>query len=87
MCCASAVASSTSVCTHAFDGHFVEVRSDVRVIHPGYWERSHKREGAGIHAGGLRSRVGARDIPLSHFINVLLRAGLTLERVEEPPRR
>ena len=67
-----------------FDGHFVEVRDEGRLIHRGYWERARKRNGVGIRPGGIRSRVGARDIPLSDFLNAVLLADLMLERVEEP---
>jgi len=66
-----------------FVGAFVErVELDRLVIHSGYqdtgWSRSFAHFGPGV-----RSKVGARHIPLADLLNGFIQSGLSLERVRE----
>ena len=65
---------------------FVHER-DVPELHPGYRDTSHRTEAPGIWGEGLRSKVGARHLPLGLFLHTFLDAGLVLERLEEPEGR
>ena len=60
---------------------------DVPELHPGYRDTSHRTEAPGIWGEGLRSKVGARHLPLGLFLQTFLDAGLVLERLEEPEGR
>ena len=60
---------------------------DVPELHPGYRDTSHRTEAPGIWGEGLRSKVGARHLPLGLFLHTFLDAGLVLERLEEPEGR
>ena len=60
---------------------------DVPELHPGYRDTSHRTEAPGIWGEGLRSKVGARHLPLVLFLHTFLDAGLVLERLEEPEGR
>jgi SAM-dependent methyltransferase len=60
-------------------------------LYPGYGISAGTYAGPGI-GDGIRRRVGVRHVPLSAYLNTLLDAGFTLERVveageEEYPRR
>jgi ubiquinone/menaquinone biosynthesis C-methylase UbiE len=60
---------------------------DVPELHPGYRDTSYRTEAPGIWGEGIRSKVGARHLPLGHFLHAFLDAGLTLEWFEEPEGR
>ena len=60
---------------------------DVPELHPGYRDTSHRTEAPGIWGEGLRSKVGARHLPLGLLLQTFLDAGLVLERLEEPEGR
>jgi SAM-dependent methyltransferase len=49
---------------------------------PGYREEAWTRDAPGF-GDGLRRRVGSRHVPLARLLNVVLAAGLALERAEE----
>jgi len=66
-----------------FVGAFVErVELDRLVLHSGYkdtgWSRSFAHFGPGV-----RSKVGARHVPLADLLNGFVRAGLSLHQVRE----
>jgi ubiquinone/menaquinone biosynthesis C-methylase UbiE len=66
-----------------FVGQFVErVEPDRLVLHSGYrdtgWSRSFAHFGPGV-----RSKVGARHVPLDELINGFIRSGLSLDRIRE----
>jgi hypothetical protein len=52
-------------------------------LFPGYRRVQRVYSGPGM-GHGLRSRVGTRHVPLAELLNAFMRAGLRLERVEEP---
>ena len=60
---------------------------DVPELHPGYRDTSYRTEAPGIWDEGLRAKVGAAHLPLGLFVQALLDAPLTLERLEEPVGR
>lgn len=60
---------------------------DVPELHPGYRDTSYRREAPGIWDDGLRAKVGATHLPLGLFVQAVLDAPLTLERLEEPEGR
>lgn len=60
---------------------------DVPELHPGYRDTSYRTEAPGIWVEGLRAKVGATHLPLALFVQAVLDAPLTLERVEEPEGR
>jgi ubiquinone/menaquinone biosynthesis C-methylase UbiE len=57
---------------------------EVPELHPGYRDTSYRTEAPGIWGEGLRAKVGATHLPLGLFIQAVLDAPLTLERLEEP---
>ncbi len=71
--------------THpCFVGPFVERRHDGRrVIHDGYRDASW-HDASPFYGPGLRSRVGARHVPLAELLNAAIDAGLCLLHVDEP---
>lgn len=69
-----------------FWGHFIEnPLAPARVVHPGYLETGWIESPHWRNPEGLRARVGARHVTVSELINAVLRAGLQLEHIEEPP--
>jgi ubiquinone/menaquinone biosynthesis C-methylase UbiE len=60
---------------------------DVPELHPGYRDTAYRTEAPGIWGEGIRSKVGARHLPLGLFVQTFLDAGLVLERLEEPEGR
>ncbi len=60
---------------------------DVPELHPGYRDTSFRTEAAGIWDEGLRAKVGATHLPLGLFLQAVVGAPLTLERLEEPEGR
>jgi len=71
--------------THpCFMGPFTSFDRDTGIaqIHPGYRGTARVFEGPGL-GDGIRSRVGARHVPLAELFNKLIAAGLRLECVEE----
>jgi len=60
---------------------------DVPQLYPGYRDTSYRTEAPGIWGEGIRSKVGARHLPLGLFLETFLEAGLVLERFEEPEGR
>lgn len=60
---------------------------DVPELHPGYRDTSYRTEAPGIWDDGLRAKVGATHLPLGLFVQAVLDAPLTLERLEEPEGR
>jgi ubiquinone/menaquinone biosynthesis C-methylase UbiE len=60
---------------------------DVPELHPGYRDTSYRTEAPGIWSDGLRAKVGATHLPLGLFVQAVLDAPLTLERLEEPEGR
>ena len=65
--------------------HSLFVRAEgVPQLHPGYREvLRYDSSAAGVHAEGLRARVGGVHLPLAAFLEAFLAAGLRLERFEE----
>jgi SAM-dependent methyltransferase len=51
------------------------------VISPGYWRTERRFEAWAPH--GVRAKVGATHLPVSHLLNSLTRAGLTIELTAE----
>jgi len=67
-----------------FVGPFARHRAgEPPLLLPGYRETAWTRDAPGFGVG-LRRRVGSRHVPLGRLINVVLAAGLALERAEEP---
>lgn len=65
-----------------FVGRFADRTGSPQItITPGYWERDRGFEGPGW--SGVRTRVGARHVPLGELLETFIRAGLTIERVIE----
>ena len=60
---------------------------EVPELHPGYRDTSYRTEAPGIWSEGIRSKVGARHLPLGLFVQTFLDADLVLERLEEPEGR
>jgi SAM-dependent methyltransferase len=61
----------------------------VPTLHTGYYRttgRYHEAPGI-VNPDGLRARVGATHLPLARFLQAVLDAGLSLERVLEPGTR
>jgi ubiquinone/menaquinone biosynthesis C-methylase UbiE len=56
-------------------------------LHPGYRDTERRTSAPGIWSEGLRSKVGARHLPLGLFVQAFLDAGFRLERFEEPHGR
>jgi SAM-dependent methyltransferase len=56
-------------------------------LHPGYRATSYYRDAPGIRPDGIRAQVGATHLPLGHFLQAFIEAGLVLERFDEPGDR
>jgi len=54
------------------------------VVHPTYRKGGWHAIAPWWQAGGIRSRLGMRHVPLASLINAFLDAGLRIDRVEEP---
>jgi len=56
-------------------------------FHSGYYETRRYTDAPGISPHGLRAKVGAVHLPLGHFVQSFLDAGLRLEHFEEVETR
>ena len=61
-----------------------DVPDAVAIIRPGYPEPGWRTLPPDPGSSAIRAHVGINHIPLSHFLNDFIGAGLTIERVEEP---
>jgi hypothetical protein len=69
-----------------FMGPHIEYREDGgRIVHPTYrladW---HEPQSWWTGPGGLRNRVGMRQVPLADLMRAFLDVGLALESIHEP---
>lgn len=69
-----------------FRGHFVEIQSDRRIIHDGYWDVGWHTTSPHRNHAGIRERVGAHHITLADLLNAMIGSGLRLTVVEEDPQ-
>ncbi len=70
-----------------FLGPAVERRStEPHLLHPGYRKSGWWYDAPGFERGreGVRGRVGMNHLPLAEFLNLVIEAGLRIDRVEEP---